>query len=216
MSKRTFIALMGAALVVVLATGGLIASNMGFKLNYELSAAAGEGLNTLALPYNQEAGLVNWGDVRLQIGPSAVIDISTWAESSGGYKTYAGAKADPILPIVASEGVFAKMSSTVNYIIAGSHNTSTTTDMNAGGIALGLNLYGPPYHSTAGNVGDIGLELGGFSGAPVIDISGWAESSGGFNTYAGAKADPIVSVVPGEAYFVKMGSTVLSYSPAHY
>ena len=60
MTKRTYIGVLTVALAVVLAAGGLLASNMGFKLNYPLvQTAAGvsaSGTSTIALPDNRQAG----------------------------------------------------------------------------------------------------------------------------------------------------------------
>ena len=53
MTKRTYIGVLTVALAVVLAAGGLLASNMGFKLNYPLQATTAgvslSGTNTLAV-----------------------------------------------------------------------------------------------------------------------------------------------------------------------
>jgi hypothetical protein len=52
---------LGLALAVLVAAGGLYASNMAFKLNYTLRAQAPglslNGSNTVALPFNQQTNL---------------------------------------------------------------------------------------------------------------------------------------------------------------
>jgi hypothetical protein len=59
MRKRTFVLVMVCALAAVLATGGLLASNMGFKVNRTLNGAGANGAtvgeNHIALPFNAPA-----------------------------------------------------------------------------------------------------------------------------------------------------------------
>ena len=60
-NKRRVTALVAIACAVIIATGGLVASNMGFKLNYPLTAAttgvSKSGTQTIGLPYNKQVNV---------------------------------------------------------------------------------------------------------------------------------------------------------------
>ena len=67
MRKRTVLAA-ALGVAVILVASGLMASNMGFKLNYLLEAddagvTSATGTNTLALPYNQQTSLTSAANV---------------------------------------------------------------------------------------------------------------------------------------------------------
>jgi hypothetical protein len=212
---------MGLALAVVLTTGGLIASNMGMKLNYELAAAGGSsntGTNTIALPYNQQSGLNNTGDLGNDIGGfgAVVQEISTFVEATDGFNVYQGAKGQVADGLVQGEGLFVKMGTTTNYIVVGSHDPAAAVALDAAGAGsnTGLNLLAVPYHTTAANTGDLGNDIGGF-GATVQEISTFIEATDGFNVYQGAKGQVADPIELGAAVFVKMGTTV-NYIPSHY
>ena len=52
--------------------------------------------------------------------------------------------------------------------------------------------------------------------AVVTNVQGFLEASDGLQVYTGVKgSDPDFNLVPGEAYFVRMGSTV-NYVPSHF
>jgi hypothetical protein len=227
MSKRTFVALMGVALAVVLATGGLIASNMGMKLNYELAATGGSsatGTNTIALPFNQQSGLNNSGDLGNDIGGFAggggpVQEISYFVEASDSFNTYTGGKGQVADNVQVGEGFFVRMGTTTNYIVVGSHDPAASIPLDAAGAgsATGTNLFSVPYHTTAANTGDLGNDIGGFAGGggPVQEISTFIEATDSFNTYTGGKGQVADNVELGAAVFVRMGVTV-NYIPSHY
>jgi hypothetical protein len=93
-----FIRALVGVLAVVLA-GGLLASNMGFKLNYALIAGGQavpeggtslNGTNDLSLPDNPQAGFVTANDLRLDIGAAANGGISKLLRASNGTQTYSG------------------------------------------------------------------------------------------------------------------------------
>lgn len=217
MSKRTFVALMGVALAVVLATGGLIASNMGMKLNYELAAAGGasnSGLNTIALPYNQQSGLNNTGDLFNDIGALNVQEVQSFLEASDTFNIYTGGKGQVADAVVTGEGLFVKMGTTTNYIVVGSHDPAASIPLDAAGAGSnsGLNLFAIPYHTTAANVGDLLNDIGA---ASVQEVQTFLEASDTFNIYTGGKGQVADPIELGASVFVKMGATV-NYIPSHY
>jgi len=220
MTKRTYIGVLTVALAVVLAAGGLLASNMGFKLNYPLQALqAGvslSGTNTLALPDNRQAGVNAASSLMNDIGLANVTNVQKFLESNDGLQVYTGRKgAGPDFPLATGEGYFVKMSTTVNYIVVGSHDPSFANPLNAlgGGSNSGTNFFSYPYHSTATTasalMNDIGL-------ANVTNVQKFLKTTDGLQVYTGRKgAGPDFALIPGEAYFVKMSTTV-NYVPSHY
>ena len=61
-NKRRVVAISVVALAALIMAGGLVASNMGFKLAYELVAGdagvtSASGQNSLGLPYNRQVGI---------------------------------------------------------------------------------------------------------------------------------------------------------------
>jgi hypothetical protein len=91
-----FIGALVAVLAVVLA-GGLVASNMGFKLNYTLIAAgqavpeggvSKDGTNTYNYPYHSVAATAN--DLRLEIGAPANGGITKLLRATNSTQTYTG------------------------------------------------------------------------------------------------------------------------------
>ena len=220
MTKRTYIGVLTVALAVVLAAGGLLASNMGFKLNYPLQALqAGvslSGTNTLALPDNRQAGVNAASSLMNDIGLVNTTSVQKFLEASDGLQVYTGRKGSGAdFALATGEGYFVKMSTTVNYIVVGSHDPSFANPLNAlgAGSNSGTNFFSYPYHSTATTasalMNDIGL-------ANVTSVQKFLKTTDGLQVYTGRKGSGAdFALVPGEAYFVKMNTTV-NYVPSHY
>lgn len=247
MSKRTFIILMTFALAVVVATGGLIASNMGFKLNYQLnsagsgvtSAPGGDGVsdsgtNTIALPYNVQAGLVNTGDLANDMGGftatgGPVLEMQYFLQDNDGFNVYAGGKATLADNLGTGQGMRVRMSSDLAYIVVGSHAPTASISLVAAGGAVatapggdgvsdsGTNEFAVPYHTTAANTGDLANDIGGFTatGGPVLEMQTFLRDTDGFNVYSGGKATLADNIVPGTSIRIRMGTTT-PYTPSHY
>jgi hypothetical protein len=219
MTKRTYIGVLTVALAVVLAAGGLLASNMGFKLNYPLTAAGAgsiSGTNTLALPDNRQAGINAASTLMNDITLASTTNVQKFLEATDGLQVYTGRKGSgPDFALAAGEGYLVKMAATVNYIVVGSHDPAFANPLNAagGGSASGTNLFSYPYHSTATTASalqnDIGL-------ANVTNVQKFLKATDGLQVYTGRKGSgPDFALAPGEAYFIKMAATV-NYSPSHY
>lgn len=120
MTKRTYIGVLTVALAVVLAAGGLLASNMGFKLNYPLTAAgvgSVSGTNTLALPDNRQAGVNSASALMNDITLLNTTNVQKFLEASDGLQVYTGRKGSgPDFALVPGEAYFIRMNTTVNYI----------------------------------------------------------------------------------------------------
>ena len=121
MTKRTYIGVLTVALAVVLAAGGLLASNMGFKLNYPLNATTGgvslSGTNALALPDNRQAGINSASALMNDIGLANTANVQTFLEASDSLQVYTGRKGSgPDFALVPGEAYYIRMNTTVNYL----------------------------------------------------------------------------------------------------
>jgi len=120
MSKRTFVGVMVVALAVVIMAGGLLASNMGFKLNYTLQATlAGtskSGQNLLALPDLRQTGVNTAKNLMDDIVLANVTNIQKYLKATDTLQTYTGRKgAGADFSLVPGEAYLIKMNTTVNY-----------------------------------------------------------------------------------------------------
>jgi hypothetical protein len=223
MRKRTFVTAMALGLAAVLAVGGLYASNMGFKLNYTLQATTAgvskSGQTTLALPDNRQTGLGTANQLMTDITFANTQSVARWLEASDSFQAYTGRKGNvaPDFPLVTGDGYMVKMSTTTNYIVVGSHDPAFTHSLNAaaaGTSKSGQNFFAYPYHSTATTAKTLMDDIGF---ANVQSVARWLKASDSFQAYTGRKGNvaPDFSLVPGEAYIVKM-STAVNYIPSHY
>jgi hypothetical protein len=211
MTKNRSLTVMVVVLAAaVLLTGGLMASNMGFKLNRALLAGSDPGSNsgtqTLGLPYNRQVGIDNASDLYKDIGTAQ--NIQGYNTATDGFVFYSFGTPD--FALEAGKGLFVKVGSNTNYIIVGSHDPSAVIQLESAGAASnsGTNLYAPPYHATAATARALYEELGS-----AQNIQGYNTANDGYVFYSFGTPD--FNITPGEAYFVKMGATV-AYSPSHY
>lgn len=232
MRKRMFVGALVAVLAVVLA-GGLIASNMGFKLNYTLIAAGQavpeggvslDGTNDISLPDFPQTGMVTANDLRLDIGAPANGGVSRFLRATNTLQTYTGKGAGVNYNLVAGDGYRVRVTgaTSVNYIVVGSHNPSLSHTLVAagqpvpeGGNSLdGTNTYNFPYHSVAATANDLRLEIG----APANGgVSKFLRATNTLQTYTGKGAGLNFNLVPGAAYRVRVtGASNVSFVPNHY
>lgn len=232
MRKRMLLGALVVALAVVLA-GGLMASNMGFKLNYPLIAqgqavpeggTSQDGTNDISLPDNPQAGFVTANDLRLDIGAPANGGISKFLRANNTLQTYTGKGAGVVFNLVAGEGYRVRVTgtSTVNYIIVGSHNPTLSHVLIAQGQPVpeggnsqdGTNTYNYPYHSVAATANDLRLEIG----APANGgVSKFLRANNTLQTYTGKGAGVNFNLTPGAAYRVRItGASNVSFIPNHF
>jgi hypothetical protein len=223
MNKKLFVGLVGG-LVLLLVGGGLMASNMGFKLNYVLDGqgnnGSATGTNTIALPFNQQTNLNNAFDLGQDIGGfgATVNSISRFNRDSDGLTIYTGS--GPAFGLVPGDAYFVQLAvgvPSVNYIIVGSHDPGLTLQFDgvgSNGSNSGTNFYAYPYHSTASDANDLALELGGFT--VVSAISQFNRTSDGLTIYTGS--GPAFSLTPGKGYFVQLDPNTpnIQFVPSHY
>ena len=223
MSKKNFSVAMGVALAMVLAVGGVLASNMGFKVNLLMQKAAGgvsaTGKNALALPFNRQTGLNNSKNLIDDVDLLAnITNVQKHIRATDGFQLYTGRGASVTFALNPGEGYFVRLiSSDKNYIAVGSHNPTQSILLQkpAGGIsATGKNFYAHVYHSTATNSKQLLDELGGV--ANVTNIQKHIRSTDGFQLYTGRGASVTFALVPGEAYMIRLISADVNFVPAHY
>lgn len=219
MTKKTFFGAMAVVTAVALTGSALVASNMGFKLNYSLTqagAGSNSGTSTLALPDNRQTGLSDAKNLMDDIGFAQTTNVQKFLKASDTLQTYTGRKAGGTAFALASgEAYFVKMLTTVNYIVVGSDDPALPYSLQQAGAGSnsGTSFFAYNYHQTATDAKALMDDIGF---ASVTNVQRFLKASDTLQTYTGRKAGGTAfALVPGEGYFVKMLTTV-NYSPSHY
>jgi hypothetical protein len=209
-------ALVVIAVAAIILTGGLMASNMGFKLNYTLQAADGgvtslSGFQSIGLPYNQQVGLNNAGDLLADITAGGVnaLTLQRFDPVSDQNAPYPGPGGN--FSLVSGEGYLLGVTSSGPYIIVGSHDPGKTINFVAadGGInsLSGFQRYAHPYHGVASTAGEFLVETGALT---IQDFDPITDQNA---PYPGPGGN--FPLVPGKGYLVGVTSNS-SFIPAHY
>jgi hypothetical protein len=216
---------MVVALAVVLTASGLLASNMGFKLNRTLKKGDGgvtslSGTNTIGLPFNQQSGMNKAHDLFNDIGGKAqVTSVKRFVKASDQLQTYTGRNQVNVdFDINKGEGYFALMINDINYIVVGSHDPSFPVALKKGDGGVnslsGTNFFAMPYHFTGTKANDLFNDIGGK--AQVTSIKRFTIASDQLQTYTGRNQVNVnFDLVPGEAYYILMINDI-NYTPSHY
>jgi len=219
MTKKMFFGAMAVVTAVALTGSALVASNMGFKLNYTLSqggAGSLTGQSTLALPDNRQTGLADAKNLMDDVGFANIASVARFLSASDTLQTYTGRKGGGVaFPLVAGAGNFVKMATTVNYIIVGSDDPTIAYTLSQGGVGslTGQSFYAYNYHQTAADAKALMDDIGF---ANIASVAKFLKATDTLQTYTGRKGGGVsFALTPGEAYFVKMATTV-NYTPSHY
>jgi len=219
MTKKTFFGAMAVVTAVALTGSALVASNMGFKLNYTLSApgaGSNSGTNTLALPDNRQTGMADAKNLMDDIGFASVTNVQKFLAATDTLTAYTGRKAGgTAFPLLAGSGYYVKMATAVNYIVVGSDDPAVAYALSAPGAGSnsGTNFFAYNYHQTAADAKALMDDIGF---ANVTNVQKFLKASDTLTAYTGRKAGGTAfALTPGEAYYVKMATTV-SYTPSHY
>ena len=200
----------------VVLTGGLMASNMGFKLNYSLQATQGgvsnSGFQSIGLPYNQQVGLLTAGDLLADItaGGATAASLQKFNILSDQNDPYPGPAGN--FPLVAAEGYLVGMLTTGPYIIVGSHDPALAVSLQAAAVGIsnsGFQRYTHPYHGTASTAGEFLGEIAP-EGASIQKFNILSDQNDPYPGPAGNFA-----LVPGESYLVGVLGNK-TFTPAHY
>lgn len=235
MSKRRFTGVVIVALCAVALAGGLIASNMGFKLNNTLIAAGSAtpegpvsnfGTNLLALPSNRQTGLNTASALRTDIGASAGPVSKLLRGSNDTLQTYTGIRGSPAdFNLAAGEGYYVKVNGAINvqYIVVGSDDPATPVTLIAAGQPtpegpvsnFGTNHLAYKYHSVPATASALRTDIGAACG-PVSKLLRGSNDT--LQTYTGIRGSPAdFALVPGTSYLVKInGAANVPYNASHY
>jgi hypothetical protein len=214
----------GAAVVIGLLAGGVLASEMGFQVVFTIDgpdggATSATGTNYLALPYVPRQGLGTARDLWNDLGSNPDILISRHIKATNGFNFYGSATDLPPngWNLVAGEGYIVKVAQDSTYRILGLHDSTVDVVLigadNPASLD-GTNFLGVPYHTTAANARALYEELGGGD----VYISRHIRATDSFNFY-GYSTDILPpngwSLVFGEALIVRVPSDIV-YHPSHY
>jgi hypothetical protein len=225
MRKRIYL-VAAVGLAAVLVTGGLVASNMGFKNNFALDAAGDNGSATgtqsIALPFNQQTNILLAADLIADINADAggpvVASVSQFLRDSDSLDPYTGFSGNNF-DIVSGEGYLVTVTSSVNYIVVGSHDPSLQLSLDAAGTngsATGTSLFSWPYHGVAAKAEDLINEINTHAGGSVVaSVSQFLRTTDALDPYTGFSGNNF-DLVPGNAYYVVVTANVAGYRPQHY
>jgi len=225
MNRKVIVGALLVAFAVVLTAGTLVASNMGFKLNYQLdntiAGVSKTGKNTLSLPDNRQTGLNTAKNLMDDVGFASVDNIQRFVKSSETYAIYNGRAPTPAsanFNLTSGEAYIVKMRTAAAYIVVGSDDPTLAITLNnttPGVSKTGRNFYAYNYHQTAATAKQL-MDDVGF--ASVDNIQRLIKATETFAIYNGRAPTPSsanFNLTPGEGYFVKMRTTS-TYTPSHY
>jgi hypothetical protein len=227
MSKRNYVFLMALTLAAVLTTGGLLASNMGFKITYTLNGAGSggwvSGENTLALPFLPQLGITDAATLQGDIQNDCAVTpapIQRFDPTSGFRQSWFGGKiggTNFVIP-TGCECYFVQMpaAAACSYVAVGSHDPAKQCTFNGAGVAgfvIGENPYGVPYHTTALNASDLRGQI-----PNVSFVQRYEPTTGARESWFGAKIGGTnFALAPGECYFIQMAAGVTTtLTPEHF
>jgi hypothetical protein len=205
--KLSKLATIGAA---VLLSSSAFASNMGFKLVYPLSAAAGgnTGTNWVSIPYFNSFTTAStvFADI-----PNCV-QVSHYVRASDTYEDYTGGPFDPDFTVAKGEAVLIKVSANSNWTIVGSHDNAFAVPLNAAaGGNTGTNWVSLPYHTNKTNASTLFAEI-----PNAVQVSHYVKANDTYEDYTGGPFDPDFTLTIGEGILVKVSATSSTWAPAHY
>jgi len=216
MKQRRIAAFVVIAVAAVVLTGGLMASNMGFKLNYSLQAAQGgisnSGFQSIGLPYNAQVGVTTAGELLADITAGGVnaASLQKYNILSDQNDPYPGPGGDYAL--VPGAGYLLGVTTTGPYIIVGSHNPSLAITLKgqATGVSnSGFQRYAHPYHGVASTAGEFLAEIAP-EGASMQKLNILSDQN---DPYPGPGGD--FALIPGQAYLIGVSGDK-TFTPAHY
>jgi hypothetical protein len=229
MTRRNVLLVLCAAAVLLVA-GGLMASNMGFKLNRQmLFIGTSSGTHTLSLPYNRQIGIDNadqlLNDMRTTGSPiNSVANIQAYNSTSDSVTVYSNSAGQPAggFALNPCECYLTQVTANVQYITVGSHDPSLSCTLKGlSSSASGTNFFAPPYHATYDNADEMLSDLKANSSPIncVSNVQAVNPTTDSVTVYSNSAGQPAggFAVNPGECYFVQVNTPGnCSYSPSHY
>jgi hypothetical protein len=227
--RKSILTVAAVGLVAALVAGGLVASNMGFKLNFALpdTSTTKTGTTVMALPFNQQTNLVDADDLLSDMnavgGASNVQSVSRLDRSTDGLITYTGTAGANFL-LSTTEAFYVTVNPAFNYIIVGSHDPAAALTFYAPGNATpdgvsktGTNSFSLPYHTTQNNADGLLAEINAVGGGVAGNVAQWDDQVDGLDAYTGTAGNNF-TLVPGKGYTVGLtaGSDITGYIPSHF
>ena len=211
--KRRVTAFVVIAAALLVAAGGLMASNMGFKLNYPVKASSdpnsNSGRNAVGLPYNRQVGIDTAKQFLDDVSASGLqgLQLEKFDPATDTNAPYPGPAGD--FALAASEGYLLRVNVSGDYIIVGSHDPGFTVTLNGTSTSnSGRTRYSHPYHGVAATAAELLAETGG------IQLEKFDPATDTNAPYPGPAGD--FALVPGEAYLIRVIGANTQFVPAHY
>ena len=216
-NQRRSIALIALALAAIVATGGLVASNIGFKLTYSLKAAqvgvSKSGTQGIGLPYNRQVGIDTAADLFSDITASGIVvqNIQRFDRKTDQNQVYA-AGGGANFALNKAEGYLIKVGSSGSYVITGTHDPSFVVKLFAAAPGVsksGTQRYAHPYHAVSATAGELFAELSPY----VQNIQRYDSVTDQHAVYFVGGIN--FALVPGQSYLVKVAVDT-SFVPGHF
>jgi hypothetical protein len=190
-------------------TTGLFASNMGFKLTYNLKKTPGRtNTNYVALPAFWSGS--NAQDVCNDIGAAAV-QIGIYDEATDTTTSYACGGGGTNFPLTSGQGIFVKVTTdNTPWVIVGSHNDTLSIPLQKTAGRTNTNYVAVPYHTTATNAQGICNQI-----PQAVQIGKYDEPTDTTISYACGGGGTNFNITPGEGIFIKV-TNATNWTPAHY
>lgn len=217
-ASRFAVACFGVALLVL--AGGLLASNMGFKIHYQLygpPSAQQESLNWVALPYTPKPGMTTVRDLFEEIPDALRIDRHVTSNDTFQVYSFGGGVLPPNgWDLIPGEALIVRVASDQQIKLVGSHDPSVVVHLygrDGPSSSLGENYIAPPYHTTAQTARELFAEIGG----SIIQIERLRpdHTFDLYNLGGGTLPPDGWNLVPGEGYKVKLAEDEVWF-PTHY
>jgi len=196
-----------AGLCGLVLAGRLLASNLGFYLDYSLLGPedSASGTNWVALPWVPKDDLQTASDLFDDLGGAALVEsVARYVPQTGTMQVYAGAP-EGDFPLTPGEGLIVKMKQTVQYKLIGSHDPRIAVTLAGPETAMnGDNRYAPPYHAKAKTAGALIHDVGSTF---VGTVTRWIAASDSLQTYDGTTGADF-ALVPGQSYLLRVNQTV--------
>jgi hypothetical protein len=213
----------GAALV---ATGGLLASNMGFKLNFPVKKAgvgvSKSGRQAIGLPYNRQVGIDFASDLFTDVAAAGVSPVGIErfdapTDTNALYNTSVPAGSAGDFGLLKGQGYLLQVGTTGNYIIVGSHDPAFAVPFKKAAVGVsktGRLRYAHPYHGVSAFASELFTELSP-DAVGIERFDAPTDTNALYNTSVPAGSAGDFALVPGSSYLVQV-SADKNFIPSHY
>ncbi len=210
-NQRRVTALVVMAGAAIVATGGLLASNMGFKLNYTLTksgAGSKSGRQSIGLPYNRQVGIDKASHLLADVtaGGVAALQLEKFNMINDSNSPYPGVSD---FDLEKGVGYLLRVNQSGPYIIVGSHDPGYAVPLTKAGAGSksGRNRYAHPYHGVSATASELLAELS----PDGLQVERFNPSNDSNTPYPATD----FALVPGQAYLVRVVNNK-SFIPDHY